>query len=222
MKYISISFLPGSAGNFFSRCLNLLTGAYCYIDKNKNTIPNTIDEKLAILNYESVSNRSSNNKNWVAFETQVVSYSTVVSHYRLPESSYSIWAAHPHTSHGAVNLTKLAGPDDSCFRFYIDVGKHFEWACMNAFYKDSFLNPTWYINGNILLNDPTVYKINLGNFLKEWKEFQCEFKKVTDIIGHTVTTEELHAVEKLYHQWKTTILEYKDIENFKKTIGFFM
>ena len=44
---IELYFQPGAAGNFFSRCLNLLDNAYCYA--SGTTIPVTIEEKFKLL-----------------------------------------------------------------------------------------------------------------------------------------------------------------------------
>jgi hypothetical protein len=213
MKYIFITFLPGAAGNFFSRCLNLLSNAYCY--GQENNLPTTLEQKLKMLSYESVLDRSSTSDSWIAFENKLTPYYNIISHHNLPPNSYSIWSGHL-----LENQTQLAGPDDQIFNFYIDPGNNFEWACMNALYKNSYLNVEWFIHGKKLLNNTAVYKIRLDNFLQDWDCFQTEFLKVIDIIGHTISDSEIHAVKTLYKQWKTTILEHKDIETFKKDIGF--
>jgi hypothetical protein len=215
MKYIFITFLPGSAGNFFSRCLNLLSDAYCY--GQENNLPNTLEQKLKMLSYESVLDRSMKSDNWVAFESKLTPYHKIISHHKLPPNSYSIWIGH-----GLQDTMQLAGPDDQIFNFYIDPGNNFEWSCMNALYKNSYLDVKWFICGKKLLNDTAVYKIKLDNFLNDWGCFLLEFLKVIDIIGHTISESEIQAVRTLYEQWKTTILKHKDIETFKKDIGFFM
>ena len=216
MKYIFIIFLPGAAGNFFSRCLNLLSNAYCYGQENK--LPVTLEEKLKMLSYTPMLNRESIIDDWVNFERQLTPHSRIIEHHALPPESYSIWINHELT-HG---LASLAGPDDEIFNFYIDPGNHFEWVCINALYKNSYLGVNYFVAGKKLLDDPTFYKISLDNFLKDWTDFLSEFKKVTDIIGHTLTDSEIQSVKILYYQWKTTILEHNDIETFKKDIGFFL
>jgi hypothetical protein len=215
MKYIFISYIPGAAGNFFSRCLNLLSNAYCY--GKKNNLPVTIEEKLKMLSYESVLNRSLESGNWVAFEKKLTPYHEIITHHALPPDSYSLWV-----SHMRQNKMQLVGPDDQMFNFYIDPGNSFEWACMNALYKNSYLDVKWFIHGKKLSTDDTVYKIQLDNFLVDWDCFLLEFQKVTDIIGHSISDSEIQAVKILYNQWRTTILERNKIETFKKDIGFFM
>ena len=123
-------------------------------------------------------------------------------------------------THTHANLYDLAGGDDEVYNFYIDTGDHFEWAYINALYKDSFLRPNWFLNGQVMLQDPNMYKIQLSNFLGDWREFKTEFTKTCTIIGHTPSVDELRAVETLHGQWKQTILEYKDMDSFKKLLGF--
>lgn len=219
-KYISISFLPGSAGNFFSRCLNILDRAYCFIPANTKQIPKSIDDKLNILSYQSVLNKDFNQRNWVDFESQLIFYTQAYEHSELPNNSLSIWYGHPYHRYGCVDLENLAGEDDFCFNFYIDPGDHIEWCNMNALYKNSYLNVDWFINGQYLLKNQLVYKIQLGEFLKTWEDFYNEFIKVCNIISHTLTLQEKQAIKQLYSQWKTTILDYNDINNFKRLIGF--
>jgi hypothetical protein len=139
------------------------------------------------------------------------------THHALPSNSYSIWA-----SHMEQNKMQLAGVDDQIFNFYIDPGNSFDWACMNALYKNSYLDVKWFIYGKKLVADDTVYKIQLDNFLVDCDCFLSEFLKVTDIIGHSTSESEIQAVKILYNQWRTTILERNNIETFKKNIGFSM
>ena len=222
MKYIAISFLPGSAGNFFSRCLNLLTGACYFVDKTTKKLPTTIEEKLSILNYNAVVDKSFDQRDWLTFEQQIIKYFTTQPHYELPADSYSIWGGHPIHSYGPVNLDELAGPDDQCYRFYVDPGEHLEWCVLNALYKNSYINVTYFINGQTLLDDCNTYKIKLDSFIQGWESFCEEFKKACDYIEHKLTDKELQAVKTLYFQWRKTVLEYKDIDAFKKNIGFNM
>jgi hypothetical protein len=222
MKYIAISFLPGSAGNFFTRCLNLLTGACYFVDKTTKKLPTTIEEKLSILNYNNVINKSFDQRDWVTFEHQLIKYFTIRPHHELPSNSYSIWSGHPIHSYGLANLDDLAGPDDQCYRFYIDPGEHFEWCVLNALYKNSYIDVKYFINGKKLLDDCNTYKIKLDSFIQGWKPFYKEFEKACNYIEHNLTNEEIQAIQTLYTQWRTTVLEYKDLELFKTNIGFNM
>jgi len=222
MKYISVSFLPGSAGDFFSRCLNMLSNAYCFADKITKKIPVTIEEKLSILNYDTVINKKFNQRNWVEFESQIIRSNAIQPHHELPDALYSIWLGHPINKFGSTNLADIAGSDDQCYNLYIDSGIHFEWGILNALYKNSVISSQYFINATILLNDINVYKINLDSFIQGWESFCKEFKKTCEYIGHDTTKEEIQAVKTLYTQWRTTILEYKDLNSFKKKINFNM
>lgn len=219
IKYLSITFLPGSAGNFFSRCLNILNNAYCFVPTTTKQIPVSIEDKLNLLSYHPIINKDFDQRNWIDFENQLTPCSEVYNYYDLTDNSLFIWLGHPFSSHGCVNLKKLAGPDDQQFNFYIDPGDHIDWCCMNAFYKNSYLSVDWFINGKSLLKNQSVYKIQLSEFLKTREDFYNEFAKVCNIISHAITPQEKQAIEQLYSQWRTTVLEYKDIDNFKRSIG---
>ena len=216
MKYVSIAFLPGACGNFFSRCLNLLDNAHCY------TMPDdvelTVSNKLKTLDYTSVVNKSFNTRNWREFEFSI---DCVVHDPTLSSDAVHIVFGHPVTnSHSHTNPYELAGQDDEVYNFYIDTGDHFEWAYMNALYKDSSLQANWFQNGQEMLRNSDVHKIQLKNFLSDWEDFKVEFIKTCTIIGRNPSIDELNAVKTLYGQWKQTILEYKDLDSFKKLLGF--
>jgi hypothetical protein len=216
MKYVSIAFLPGACGNFFSRCLNLLDNAHCY--SMPDDIELTASNKLKILDYTSVINKSFNTRNWCDFEFSV---DRVVHDPTLLSDAVHIVFGHPVTnSHSHTNLYDLAGKDDEVYNFYIDTGDHFEWAYMNALYKDSSLQANWFQNGQEMLRNTDVHKIQLKNFLGDWKDFKVEFIKTCTIIGRTPSIDELNAIKTLYGQWKQTTLEYKDLDSFKKLLGF--
>ena len=219
MKYVMITFLPGSAGNFFTRCLNLLSGGYCFIEKNSKKLPSTIEEKLRMLNYNSVSNLSFNERNWVSFESSLDFYFSVQAHHDLPQNSYSIWLGHPDNSTTSL-LAELAGPDDKCYSFYIDPGKKFKWCLINALYKNSQIDVTYYVNAKKLMANDSVHKINFENFLQGWDYFLLEFQKVCNIIEHNILCQEVAAIKILYFQWQQTILNHDDIDAFKHQIGF--
>ena len=216
MKYVSIAFLPGACGNFFSRCLNLLNNAHCY--KMPDDIELTASNKLKILNYTSVIDKSFNTRNWPDFE---FANDWVEHDPTLPPDAVHIVIGHPVTdSYSHTNPHDLAGRDDEVYKFYIDTGDHFEWAYMNALFKDSSLQANWFQNGQAMLRNPDVHKIQLKNFLSDWEDFKVEFIKTCTIIGRNPSIDELNAVKTLYGQWEQTRLEYKDLDSFKKLLGF--
>ena len=217
MKYIFVNFLPGAAGSFFSRCLNLLDNAYCLADRDSKFIPHTIDDKIKLLSYNSINDKDFDDRNWREFEHKTAHYSNYQEHHNLPADSYSIWL-----QHNKKDTEKLAGPDDSVYLFYIDSTEAFEWTIMNAFYKNSYLDVDWFILGKQLLNDNSVYKINLKNIISNEEGFLNEFYKVCNIINHNIKDFELAAVKKLYNEWRKTILDYDNIPKFKNKIGFLL
>jgi hypothetical protein len=219
MKYIFVYFLPGCAGNFFGRCLNLLNNAYCFVDRNTpKKFPTSIDSKINLLSYNSMINKSFEDRVWTVFEHQAAHYHTFHPHWQLPDDSYSVWIAHPNKEQHA----SLAGPNDVTYSFYIDSSDCFEWGVVNALYKNSYLDVQWFINGNKLKNDPSVHKINLNNIIGGEQSFLDEFVKVCDIINHQLSSEEESAIKSLYQQWIKTTLSKDNICDFKNRIGFLM
>jgi hypothetical protein len=218
MNYIFVYFLPGSAGNFVSRCLNLLDNAHCFVDKNNLTLPQTVAEKSKLLSYESINKQKFGTRTWTQFEVEVLHYSSLQAHWDLPKNSYSIWFSHPESK----QHESLAGQDDIIYKFYIDSSDCFEWGIMNALYKNSYLDIKWFINGNDLKNNNDVHKVNLKNIISGQASFLIEFAKVCNIIGHTLADHEVSALKDLYDQWTLTTLKEVDIPEFKKNIGFLM
>ena len=218
MKYIFVYYLPGSAGNFFSRCLNLLDNAYCFVVKKNSTLPTTLTEKIDLLSYNSVIGEDFATRDWIKFESKLSHYSVKNLHWDLPKNSYSVWPAHPDTKHHDL----LPGDDNIVYKFYIDSSECFEWGIMNALYKNSYLDVKWFINGKDLKNNNDIHKINLKNIINSKEGFLIEFNLVCNIIDHILTDAELTAVGKLYDQWILTVLKETDILEFKKSIEFLM
>lgn len=213
--YIDLAFIPGSAGNFFSRCLNLLDNAYVFAERKMHRIPIGLNEKLALLSYSAVESTTFADRNWIEFETILVPVTEIIEHTALPKDSYLVWFRHPD----AVDCYGLIGPSDRYYSFYIDPGEHMRWCVMNALYKNSYLSSSWLINGKKLANDPAIYKIKLGSFIGNTNEFLKEFEQVCEIIGHTLSNDERDAVAQLHSQWKLTTLDYDQIDDFKNYIG---
>jgi hypothetical protein len=219
MKHVSFTFLPGTAGNFFSRCMNLVDGIYCWVDATR-TIPESLDEKINMLGYGEVVDMPFGQRNWVTFENKLVFYRNLYDVYSLPESACNIWIGHPTKPSGCVDLDAIAGPDDESYNFYIDPGMHFEWMLMNSLYKNSYHTVEWFLNAEIVRKNTAVHKINLDSILGSWKDCFSEILTVCNIIGFSVSPVEEQAMEKLYSQWKNTILDSESIASFKETIGW--
>lgn len=218
MNYIFIYFLPGAAGNFFSRCLNLLGNSYCWVDTTTKRVPQTPREKIQLLNYESQIFKSFGTRHWVNdFESRVTAYYKFYPHWELPADANLIWLAHPDLD---THSAGLAGDDDRTFYFIIDSSDEFEWTLMNALYKNSYLDVKWLVMMEKIKLKDEVHKISLKNIISGEAGFFQEFSKVCSVIGHSINQEESDAVRKLYNQWQCTTLKSQDIPAFKKQIGF--
>jgi hypothetical protein len=216
MTYIFLFFQPGSAGNFVSRCLNLLDGANCWAYKDR--LPTGIKDKLNLLNYIPVMNSTHNDRNWVEdWESEVVPYQNF--NQLSEDAKYGIWV--PHPDYNILNKD-IAGPDDQKIVFYVDPSENFEWCILNALYKNSYLDVKWLKEGERMRLDPNIHKISLKLIVNSQDEFLEEFKKICAIIGHKLTAVEIISVLMLYDQWRTTILDYDKFDEFKQAIGFCM
>lgn len=224
MNYVFVFFLPGAAGNFFGRSLNLLENFYSFGNKQTKELPETLEEKIQLLSYGSVIDKKFEERNWITFENDVVEYFHCRSHWDLPKNAYGVFKVHPgspgHLNSGMSKLKDLAGEDDRCYKFYIDSSEVFEWTFMNALYKNTPFDANWLIEAKKIQQDPTVNRINLKNIITSKEKFFEEFNKVCAIVGHDISPQERAAVGNLYDQWQRTTLKLEDIPAFKEKIGW--
>ena len=211
-KFVFITFIPGSAGNFFTRCLALLNNVYGFIDNDKDPpyIPITLEEKLTLLNYDSVLNKKYEERNWIHFEEKCGVYCGHYPNHSIPDNGTLVIYCHPYDNE---YYDSLVGEDDKQFVFYIDPTDHFEWMVLNAFYKNSFhYDLRWFIKGKKHLLDPAIHKIKLTNIISNFDSFFIEFEKICFIIEHDITANEKTAINFLYNQWITTTLTTEEIK----------
>lgn len=213
--YIFLTYLPGAGGNFFSRCLNLLQPAYCWANKETKHIPCNLDEKIQLLNYESVLDKSFPEIDWIKFEFHsICHYSEIQHHPSVPDGSYVIWPEHGK----AKEVLQSSGNRN--IKLYLDVTDAYEWCIMNSIYKSSAILP-WTLWQDVeQLNDNSVHKVNVKNIVAGVNEFVEEFQKVCEIFNHSLSPVELTAITGLYLQWQKTMLPLDQINNFKKKIGW--
>jgi hypothetical protein len=212
IDYVFVFFLPGSAGNFFSRCLSLASNqAYGWVPKDAISLDLSSAEKHHAFGYR----KSKQYRDWIRFEGQLVHYSTLVDHWCIPNNSISIWSEHPRYQ---LLDKDLVGTDNHQHVFYIDPTKNFEWVILNSLYKNSMLDVKWFQEGQIMLDDPNIHKINLANIIADPDSLWSEVEKVYAIINHKCSNKEL--VQALWAQWYTTTLKSDDFESFKNSIGF--
>lgn len=214
MKYIFLFFPPGAGGNFFSRCLNLLDNSYCWVDATTQVPIQDQQEKLKLLSYQSVSSLDPQQRIWTQFEGQLRHY----QNKQLPDTAQVvIWPGHPDYK---LLEKDLVGQDDQEYCFLIDASDNFEWCLLNSLYKNSFISVQWLETAEQMRQDSNIQKISLHSMVNSFEGFMKEFQTVCDTIGHALTRSEKEAIEILYHEWKTTILDYSQFANFKQRIGF--
>lgn len=212
IDYVFVFFLPGSAGNFFSRCLSLASDqAYGWVPDNAISLNLSAAEKHHVFGY----GQSRQYQDWKRFEGQLVHYSTLVDHYNIPNNSISIWSEHPRY-HLLDN--DLVGSDNQQHVFYIDPTDNFEWVVLNSLYKNSTIDVKWLREGQIMLDDPNIHKINLANIISNPDSLWLEVEKVYAIINHKCSNKKL--VQALWEQWYQTTLKPNQFEEFKRSIGF--
>jgi hypothetical protein len=218
MTYIFVYFLPGAAGNFLSRALTLLDGSYCFAGAASRLVPKTLPEKMSLLSYDKVANTQHGDRVWTrGFEEDLVHYSQVQEHWKLPAHSKAIFFGH-----GDFGKKNLAGPDDTVKEIYIDPRGCFEWVIMNAFYKNSVLDVDWFERCRALEQRPDLYKFNLANLVAGTEKFLDEFQALCKHLDLTPNRQEMDSVSQLYQQWRTTMLDYSKINEFKQKIGFYL
>ena len=214
---IFIFFLPGCAGNFFTRSLTL-SNDLCigYVPRNipLDRLNLSLEEKFTTFSY----NNCKQHRRWTDFETQLVRHVRLVNSAEWGSSVYSIWDLHP----SYVLLNKDLLTNQQCFAFYIDPEDNFEWGVLNALYKDSYLDPMWMKTGKEMLNDPTVHKISLTNIISSKETCVQEVLKIANIVGFETPQKNLDKIFELWDQWYPTTLKKQDFAAFKAQIGFNM
>ena len=212
INYVFVFFLPGSAGNFFSRCLSLASNqAYGWIPEGSKISSLSADEKYHVYSYA----QSNQFNDWKKFEGKLVHYSTLFEHYAIPSDSISIWSEHPRYQ---LLDQDLVGNSNQRQVFYINPGDYFEWVVLNSLYKNSTIDVKWLSQGQQMLNDSAIHKINLANIIAGPDTLWLEVEKVYAIINHKCSNKEL--VQELWKQWINTTLKPEQFAEFKSSIGF--
>lgn len=233
--HVYVYFLPGAAGNFLSRCLNLLENFHCYVDPNKKVLPSSIIEKMELINYASVQNLEFNHiRSWIQFEKSILHFSEFDEPNKyvwaeqppLLNNQTFVWRYHPfinmHKSNkqhnpfsgrGAVVVPKI-------LQVYIDATNAWEWHILNALYKNSGIGSGWFIPAKKLLDDPTILKLNLANFIQGYDIFCKEFLKICNALNRSVNEQEQEYIKNLYYQWIDTTLPESKFNEFKQLLGF--
>lgn len=217
IDYIYVFFLPGSGGNFFCRSLNLVSDQhYCFVTAGEKPVQLqlSLEEKFQRLNYQGHIKGS----NWLDLEKKQSHYSWAWPHHDLPPGSYSIWFGHPDYQQ---LRSDVAGVDDRRHVFYIDPSENFEWVTLNALFKNSMINANWLRQGQRMLEDSSIHKINLGNIIQSAQGHLAEIDRVAEIVGFDVAPDARQKIQQLWQQWEGTMLRPAEFADFKKTIGFY-
>jgi hypothetical protein len=212
IDHVFIFFQPGSAGNFFGRCLNLMSDSvHNLVSATDRQLVTDLDEKFQLFSYHTPES------NWIHFEAQLMHYSEVNPVLSLPNNSISVRQEHPRY---AILEKNIKGKDDQQHVFYIDPSQRFEWCFLNALFKNSYINVSWFEQGAKMLEDNTVHKISLPNIIDSADTLLIEISKVATILGLEIKSANQQRIVDLWNQWITTTLQPKDFEQFKQKIGF--
>lgn len=215
-RYIFITYLPGAAGNFMGRCLQLLRGYRVFVDQN-NSMPKDTMEKLKILDYTRVENYGKLPKliNWLAWEMNLKIYQSINPHNSLLDGETGVFITHPQVSEW---YHQYVAKDDIFFSFYMDEIDVYDWVMVNSAHKDSFQSEQWFRLGKKIAQDPSVFKINLKNIINDLDGFFVEIEKICKIIGYQLDDVEKIALKQLYVNWKTTMIDYPEVEQYKQAL----
>lgn len=215
ITYIFIAFLPGSAGNFFSRCINLASEqCYGWVPNNKNKINLSLEDKFNSFQYEDRC------EDWNEFESRLQHYSKIMPHYEIPDGSISMWGGHPYCDIFS-KVSSLAGPDNKKYIFYIDSSKNFEWTVLNCLYKNSVITSRWMIAGKKMLDDDNVIKVNLDDIINSKDTLIDCVEKVCKTVNIVLENKNKEKIKNLWDQWIVTTLPKSEFETFKNKIGYY-
>jgi uncharacterized protein YkvS len=212
LTYIFIKYLPGSAGNFFCRCIGLVSDqCYGWIPAGTDNINLSVEDKFNVFQYKEKC------KTWIDFERKLQHYSQVVPHHALPHGAVSVWQGHPCYDFLSRDIT---GPDDKKFVFYIDPSKNFEWCMLNCLYKNSYIDAKWLIEGKKMLDDANIVKLDLGDIIASRDTLVGCVEKVCNIAGIVLKEQNKQKIAELWDQWTLTTLPASEFQRFKTKIGY--
>ena len=214
IKHVFLFFIPGSAGNFVSRCLNLVDeNCHCWATEEQAVRSLPMRQRQHLLCYTE----QKQYKKWTDFEHRLELHTRRFLLKDLPDNSVSIWPAHPDY---AVLDRGIAGSDDQSFVFYIDPSDNMEWVVLNALYKDSFINRQWLEIGEKMRLDSEINKINLTSIIDSATMCCNEIQRICDLIGQPFSDQARSRIIDLWQQWRNTTLAKDRFVEFQKQIGF--
>lgn len=221
IHYVYMSYVPGAAGNFLSRALNLIDGCYCWVEQGKGKFfyenPN---DKLELFSFEPMADRinKTNPENWQQFEDRLQKYYQLDGANVLPPGSISImpglYTVDPHNS---IN----ADDQETFLAITTQDPKVYEWLILNAMFKNCHLGVAWMEVNAKWGQRSDVYKISLEDFFT-WEKFETCYKSICKYLNVAEERINLKHVKTLHSQWLLTILPMEQIPEYKKKIGWIL
>lgn len=219
MQHIFINFLPGSAGNFLSRFLQCaIPNSYCWVDKTSTALPQQFNDKVNLLNYQTILR---DRKNWTHFERELTHFSDSIDLSKFDNSSTLIWLGHTW-SLDKIKNQNLVGPDDKCTLVQISYNtkKNLEWIILNALYKDSYIEKQWFDYYQNNKKQETLC-FSIDNFF-DWNTFKNSTVELLDQNKINYDLQNIEQLEDFYNSWYSTTLKFSQFEDFKKSIGWLL
>lgn len=236
-NYVNIIYIPGSCGNFFARCLNLLGNFYCFVNSHstrEEILNQSIEEKFKLLSYENVLKNISNDfsvipsPDWWHTKHE---YNDLIrkfynhsgiEHVDTPENSTIVLDTHVNYYYNDVisQQSLMLGNDDKLYNFYIDPGQDTELVLLNFQYKLpnnlSFYNHELGLFCRKVVNDQNFIPISLEKIINSSSDCIKEIQKISQKVNHILTELEIDYITKLYNQWILTVITKDKINLFKK------
>ena len=210
-KYVFINFLPGSAGNFLSRELQLtIKNSVCWTSENKIP-PTSSHDKFKMLSYLKY-----NGKDWVDFEFQLAQNFDIAT---ISENTLIIKSSHGSTVEATKNSIYL-GIDDTfkLINITYDTKDQFRWIFLNGLYKDSNFDKDCFIAHITNKSDNSIFQFNVENFFS-WEKFKESFSLILDYLKINNEDRDWTFTENLYHEWWETTLKVDQFSEFEKYLG---
>lgn len=211
-NYVFINFLPGSAGNFLSRELQLtIKNSVCWTIENEIPLTSTYD-KFKMLSYAS----TYNGKHWVQFEFQLTQNFNIST---IPENTLIIKSSHGSTIESTKNSIYM-GTDDTfkLINITYDTKDQLKWIFLNGLYKDSHFDKNCFIAHATNKIDNNVFQFNIENFFS-WNQFKESLFSILDYLEISTVDQDWSFTEQLYHEWWGTTLKVNQFNEFEKTLG---
>ena len=225
MTHIFLYFIPGSAGNFFSRCITLAsndiigwlynTGIATKLAKPKWDL--TLEEKFELLSYKT----SKNFNNWVEFENGLMFAEKFYPGFNImPDDIVTLRSWHPNDL-WQYPVTGRSDKSDRTVTIYIDPDTCWEWTVLNAFKKNTWFDGAWLKIGKQMLFNPEIHKVPLANIITSSDATIQEIQRIMDLLGRPLHDENKKYIKMLWDEWWATTLKKEDFQKFKEEIHFF-